>query len=433
MSRVLVWLAFVAAMLAGVQAVSAQEPDGRTYTPDALVNPNVADRRVYVSDPGGYLSQEAVSRVNAMLWQLRRQTSAEVAVAVVPDIGDMPVEEFATDLFQHWGLGKSDKDNGVLLLIAVAQRKARIETGYGAEGALPDISARRIIDKDIVPAMRRGDIDAAVVSAAGDIAAVLSDPAVAEELRSQQADNFSGVSGAISAEVIWQLVRIVAGCVFLFCLVLFAADLLAMRRKDNYRRSMIWRNHMSTYWWTVLFSVGITLPLVLLALFLSRYYRTRPRRCDTCGAKMHRLGEEEDNALLSASQDFEEKLDTVDYDVWECPKCGTVERFPFRKKQIRYTECPACHTVAMCLKSTNTVVPATTRSAGRGERVYECLYCGHRKREPFSIPRKDDGAAAALAAGAILGSMGRGRGGGGGFGGGFGGGSSGGGGATGGW
>ena len=101
---------------------------------------------------------------------------------------------------------------------------------------------------------------------------------------------------------------------------------------------------------------------------------------------------------------------------------------------MKYTECPNCHTIAMCLVRDHTLVPATTRRAGEGEKVYECQFCHHQNRRRYSIPKRDDGAAAALAAGAILGSLGRGGGGGGGgFGGGFGGGSTGGGGASGGW
>ena len=149
---------------------------------------------------------------------------------------------------------------------------------------------------------------------------------------------------------------------------------------------------------------------------------------------MNRLPEDKDNELLSDSQDFEEKIKTVDYDVWECPRCGTVERFPFRSRQKKYTECPSCHTVAMCLECDMVVRPATVRSEGSGVKVYECQFCHYRDNRPYRIPRKED-PSAAIAAAAVLGStLGRGgSGGGGGFGGGFGGGSTGGGGAGGSW
>lgn len=151
----------------------------RDYTPEDLENPNIADRRVYVADPGGLVSPDVKTRVNSMLYDLRGRTSAEVVVAVVPSIGDVPIEDFSERLFQRWGLGKSDKDNGVLILIAMSQKMSRIQTGYGVEGVLPDISARKIIERDIVPNMREGNLDMAVMASASDVAKVLTDPVAA--------------------------------------------------------------------------------------------------------------------------------------------------------------------------------------------------------------------------------------------------------------
>ena len=101
----------------------------RVYTPSQMENVNVANRYDFVSDPGGYMSAGAKNSVNERLWRLRQSTSAEVAVAIVPSIGDMPIEDFSEKLFTDWGLGKSDKDNGVLLVIAMEQRRARIQKG----------------------------------------------------------------------------------------------------------------------------------------------------------------------------------------------------------------------------------------------------------------------------------------------------------------
>lgn len=411
----------------------------KVWTPGDMPNVQLSDRRQYVSDPENLLSASTKAEVNHRLYELRQQTSAEVVVALPPDIGDMSIEEWAEKLFTSWGIGKADKDNGVLLVIAPEQRKARIQTGYGTEGILPDISCKNIIGSDIVPAMREDDIDAAVNNATRTITAALSDPAVAEELRSAEPDNYEGATDTISAETIWGFVRIVAWCVFLFSLVCFIRDLYNGKKLDNYHKAMLWRGHLATYFWCSLLSFGGGLIFFILAFWFYRSIRTKRRICPNCGSKMHRLNEEEDNALLTPSQDFEEKLKTVDYDVWECSECGTVERLPFKAKQLKYTPCPSCGTVAMCLTGTRTLRPATTRSEGSGVKIYECKFCHHKEQKPYIIPKKEDAAAAAIAAGAILGSMngrkggGGGGFGGGGFGGGFGGGSTGGGGASGGW
>ena len=394
-------------------------------------NPNIADARSFVADPANMLSPETKAEVNRRLHGFRQGTSAEMAVAVVPEIGDMSIEEYSTELFRQWGLGKADNDNGILLVISTGARKARIETGYGVEGAMPDAVASRIIQKDVVANMKTGNLDAAVNSATADMVRVLSDPAYAEELQSRQRGNASGVK-ALDSDVIMQFLWIIGGIAFVFALFLFGSDLLGGRKKSNFDKSQTWAKHIPVYWICAIASCGAALAFALLALWLKGHYRRKPVRCDTCGAKMHRLGEEEDNELLNPSQDLEERLDTVDYDVWECRKCGTIERFAFPKKQNIYTPCPHCGTVANHLVLDKITVPATTRHPGKGEKTFKCEYCPHQTRPPYVIPRKEDGALLAAAAlGAIAGS--RGSRGGDGFGGGFGGGSSGGGGASGGW
>ena len=410
-----------------------------TYTPQMMPNVNVSNRYEYVSDPVSLLSPQTKEIVNKMLWNLRESTSVEMVVAIPPSIGDTTIEMWSEQLFTLWGIGKSDKDNGVLLVIAPEQRKARIQTGYGVEGALPDISCKNIINSAIIPNMKVGDIDKAVTDASALVVAALTDPAVADELRSKEKDNFSGSGETLDPKVILQFVSWIAGLGFLIALGLFVSYISkAHKHKDYYHKAIIWQDSLNLFGWMTLASIGTGAIFWLLAFLNYRRWRTKRRPCSTCGARMRRLGEEEDNELLSPAQDLEEKLKTIDYDVWECPQCGTIERYPYKSKQQEYTECPNCHTVAMKLVQDRVVVKPTTRSEGMGERVYECKYCGHITRKPYKIPRKEDPAAAALAAGAILVSMsGRGgRGGdgfGGGFGCGFGGGSTGGGGASGGW
>lgn len=403
---------------------------GRDYTPSDMPNPNIENRMEFVSDPDGLLTPAVKAEVNARLYKLREETMVEVAVAIPPSIGDEPVEEWSEKLFTLWGIGKRDNDNGVLLVISPESKIARIQTGYGTEGVLPDILCGKIIRNDIVPYMKEGNLDAAVESSTATLFTVLTDPAAREELLSSQKD---GEEEALSPDVIYGFIGIVVSVAFLFALVLFMYELVKMKGLSNYDKALKWRRQLSLFWLASLFSIGAALPIALLALLLYKRNRNRRIKCDTCGTLMNKLSEDKDNELLSPSQDFEEKIKTIDYDVWECPHCGTVERFPFRERQMKYSQCPRCGTVAQCLKYERTIVPATTAHAGKGEKVYECQFCHNQNRREFVIPKKDDGSA--LLAGAAIGAtIGRGgHGGGGGFGGGFGGGATGGGGASGGW
>ena len=136
--------------------------NARVYEPDQMVNPNVENRYKFVCDPAHLLDATTTDGVNRRLYDLRRTTTCEVAVIVVPSIGDTPIEDWCEQVFTRWGIGKGDKDNGALLLIAVDDHKTRIQTGYGVEGVLTDIACNNIIGETIVPNMRDGNLNAAV-------------------------------------------------------------------------------------------------------------------------------------------------------------------------------------------------------------------------------------------------------------------------------
>ena len=101
------------------------------YTPRDIPNVHLADRTRYVSNPDGVLSPAAETRLDSLLAGVWRSTSAEVTVVAVDSIEGDDIDSFATELFSLWGIGKRDNDNGLLILIARAQRRAVLRTGYG--------------------------------------------------------------------------------------------------------------------------------------------------------------------------------------------------------------------------------------------------------------------------------------------------------------
>lgn len=403
----------------------------KDYSPQDVINPNISDRRIYVADPANLVSASAKARANSILWNLRQKTGAEVVEVIVPNTGMYTREEFATKLFDHWKIGKADKDNGVLILIVTDQKEAWLATGYGVEGIIPDIAATKIINRSVVANMKEGNLDGAVVDVAQDVARILSDPVAAEELKSSQNDIWDQApESEITGDDILTFVLMIIVAMTLIAFILYFYDVNKFKNRSRYDQARAWQDDMNIYLTLAIISAGIGCIPYILAKRRYRKLRNDPMQCPACKGKMHKLNEEEDNNLLSPSQDFEEKINSVDYDVWVCDDCGSVERFAFPNKNSKYEICPHCHTKAMTLVHDHTVVPPTTRRTGIGEKVYECKYCHNNTRKRYNIPKTEDKTAAALAAGAILGS---GRGGGGGFGGGFGGGMTGGGGGGGRW
>ena len=110
---------------------------------------------VFVTDMAGVLSPEEKQALENKLVALDQASSNQIAVVILPTLEGNPIEEYATQLFRAWGIGDKKLRNGVLLLIAVQDKKIKIETGYGLEGAIPDITAMSIIDNDLKPAFRQ--------------------------------------------------------------------------------------------------------------------------------------------------------------------------------------------------------------------------------------------------------------------------------------
>jgi uncharacterized protein len=104
-----------------------------------------------------------VAALNAHLETFERETSNQVIVATFPKIPEnFAFEDFTQRTAEAWGVGQGKDDNGVVLFVFPNDRRTRIEVGYGLEGALPDIVAKRIIENEMLPAFRAGDFNTGI-------------------------------------------------------------------------------------------------------------------------------------------------------------------------------------------------------------------------------------------------------------------------------
>jgi uncharacterized protein len=118
----------------------------------------------YVSDYVGVIPDNIESQLNGLLSQLEKKTGAQIAVVVVKSTDGVPAADYAVEFGQKWGVGKKGKDNGVVFLAAVQDRKMFIATGYGVEPILPDSKVGRIRDQVILPSFRKGDMASGIVN-----------------------------------------------------------------------------------------------------------------------------------------------------------------------------------------------------------------------------------------------------------------------------
>lgn len=104
-----------------------------------------------VNDYAGVLSVEEKNVLEQKLVAFNDSTSSQIAVVLMQSTGEYPIDDYAIALYRDWGIGQKDKDNGVVILCAMADRRVAIITGYGLEGALPDAVCKRIIEQNIKP------------------------------------------------------------------------------------------------------------------------------------------------------------------------------------------------------------------------------------------------------------------------------------------
>jgi len=115
-----------------------------------------------VVDSTGRVSAEVETQINSELISFQQSGGPQIAVAVIDTTNNATLENYSIDLARSWGLGDKEKDNGVLLLIALEDRTLRIEVGSGVEGELTDVTAGGIVDSVMLPRLRANDVDGAV-------------------------------------------------------------------------------------------------------------------------------------------------------------------------------------------------------------------------------------------------------------------------------
>lgn len=134
-----------------------------------------------IHDDANILSTKTVDELEKQLAAYEDSTSNQIAILTVSSLDGEPVENYSMRVVEEWKLGTEGKDNGVLLLIAINDRKMRIEVGYGLEGVLTDAISSRIIRNELAPAFRQNQYDQGVTDAVNSIISAIGGEYKAEE------------------------------------------------------------------------------------------------------------------------------------------------------------------------------------------------------------------------------------------------------------
>lgn len=390
---------FVLGLILAVGAFSASA----AMDVDKVPNP-LATAGLWVGDNGGVLGPEYVALIQNICETLKVKTDAEFAVITVDDLGGRPVEEFASKLFERFGIGTAGKENGLLLLFSRDDRRIRFEVGYGLEGAITDSLAGRLLDEQALPFFRQSQYGRGIYAAAKaaaesigkaeGISLVLTDPAawpaqVAPPQPIARTESEAAGEKTKKADPLPSAL-ISGGAVVLFTLLgfLFVNKRVSQKRGRAAKlkaahgigvQSLTWLGSAGGF--AALSAVNKTILPYLLSLGavplassigFGKALKSLRRRladfrepCVQCGQPMDLLDEQTDDALLTPEEVAEEKAGGMDYEVWQCPSCGATESFS--TKLGKASDCPQCK--RRTLVTTTTTLVAATRTAGGKVRV----------------------------------------------------------------
>lgn len=143
----------------------------------------------YVNDFAGLFDAQSVLQLRSMLSSLEQDTTVEVVVVTIQTTEPLPPQQYRTELFNRWQIGKKENDNGLLILYAVKEKRIEVEVGYGLEGILPDSKVGRILDDFYVPYRDSNQTVLGIVAAAQEFARVINENA--DEVRAGNAWNLT--------------------------------------------------------------------------------------------------------------------------------------------------------------------------------------------------------------------------------------------------
>ena len=347
------------------------------FTVESIPNPKARGNSNWISDPDNFISAADEAEINAMINDLEANSTAQIAVVLVNSIGDRNPKDFATKLFRHWGIGQADKNNGLLIISVMNQRRTEFETGYGMEGVLPDIYCYRIGMQELVPHFREGDYGRGLINTVSRIKETLEDPAALEEIRSERRSNEFPAEKVLNIYLLANL---------FFHLILIIRLIFILRSKEDLYDKYMDVRRWHGWGWMLLFP----LPYVLFYFYekwLLKHLRQHPRHSKINGEPMRLLSEEEEDDFLEKGQITEEEIGSVDYDVWINDETDVLI-LRYAKRFSKYSACEMCNYQTYYLAHTYTVQAATYNSSGLKRHVHECKNCDWKVMKDIKIPRK---------------------------------------------
>ena len=194
-----------------------------------------AKSNTLVTDYTNTLSQTEIQQLESKLVKFDDSTSTQIAVVILKTVNGYDIKKYGDTLGRAWGIGQQGKNNGILVLVAMDDHKVAIRTGYGAEAAVPDVTAREIIENDITPSFKRGDYFGGLDAATNKLISLMKG-------EYHQNDTATDKTTPWANGVDWSSIALT-----LFVLAFIA--ILVLRRRSSGGQIIDSRGSADTFWW----------------------------------------------------------------------------------------------------------------------------------------------------------------------------------------
>lgn len=339
----------------------------------------------HVSDLRGLLAADTRAELDRLATTLDNAGRGQLAFVVVDSVDGADPRGFATEVFNRWGVGDRQRNDGTLFLLAKRDRAAEIVFGDGIDNAANRAHAERVMQGAMVPRFRQGDYDQALVAGTTELLQRVYAVDLSRPAEQGESGVGNGESAAVPAALLDGDTAANSPGTVTYAPppsnVGTAVTPQASNADPEYGPLAVGLGILGTL------AAGV---LWLLNKFLRMLWwftgsRWFTRKCGACGTTMQQLPEAADDAHLSASQRTEERLGSVDHRVFLCPRCGKIEQLARRAWFTRYSDCQSCHSRAMSSVS-KTLTAATRYSTGLAEVTETCQNCNQVRTERRVLP-----------------------------------------------
>ncbi|MFN0246475.1 MAG: TPM domain-containing protein [Kofleriaceae bacterium] len=318
--------------------------------------PNPRSSNRWVSDTANIIDADVEAKIESIAQSLFDTRTVELAVVTVDDTRDTP-KAFATGLFNHWGIGSAQTNNGVLVLMVMSKRRLEIETGTGIEAALPPDWLSEMQARDMVPAFKTRDFGGGLLAGVAAISVRIG-AAPGESTSTAAPGEYRSNGRVVDPDSPSQPAHP-------------GTTTTSSQPRASYQPAEEGTS-------AVPFALGGLGVLAAGGTALAVRQRRRNRICLTCSPPrvMLPLDEIADDAHLDEGQRAEERIESVNYEVLVCPGCQASRTLRHAKWFSGHSKCPKCSYKTLSSTS-STIVHATYDHGGQVRVDDRCKNCSY--------------------------------------------------------